>query len=188
MHPVYISHSVRVLCRVLRASLRQATEVWCCLSVRIADRIRTGYSVEGALLAASPFILEQGHCFECGGHHAQAYISTYPIARMRTRKKTRTRISLRTRRRKNLSQTNRKPIQFQVTTSHNASRTQTPLRRMALSIEFETNRKPNAHTSRLACCRSAGVASRLACCQWPLCAIHPVTSSLASLFQGWRPN
>ena len=127
------------------------------------------------MLAASPFILEQGHCFECGGHHAQAYISTYPIARMRTRKKTRTRISLRTRRRKNLSQTNRKPIQFQVTTSHNASRTQTPLRRMALSIEFETNRKPNAHTSRLACCRSAGIASRLACCQWPLCAIPPVT-------------
>ena len=58
---------------------------------------------------------------------------------------------------------------------------------MALSIELETNRKLNAHTSRLACCRSggiasrlaccrsAGVASRLACCQWPLCAIPPVT-------------
>ena len=127
------------------------------MSVRIGDRLRTGYSVEGALLAASPFILEQGHCFECGGHHAQAYISTYPIARMRTRKKTRTRISLRTRRRKNLSQTNRKPLQFQVTTPHNASRTQTPLRTVALSIEFETNRKPNAHTSRLACCLSPGV-------------------------------
>ena len=73
------------------------------------------------------------------------------------------------------ARTSRKPIQFQVTTSHNASRTQTPLRRMALSIELETNRKPNAHTSRLACCRSAGIASRLACCQWPLCAIPPVT-------------
>ena len=39
----------------------------------------------------------------------------------------------------------------------------------------KTPRKPNAHTSRLACCPSAGVASRLACCQWPLCAIPPVT-------------
>ena len=67
MHPLYISHSVRVLCRLLRASLRRATEVWCCLSVRISDRFRTGYSVEGALLAPSPFILEHGHCFDCAG-------------------------------------------------------------------------------------------------------------------------
>ena len=76
MHPLYISHSVRVLCRLLRASLRRATEVWCCLSVRISDRFRTGYSVEGALLAPSPFILEHGHCFECAGNHPRSQLHT----------------------------------------------------------------------------------------------------------------
>ena len=42
------------------------SEVWCCLSVRVGDRLCTGYSVEGALLAPSPFVPEQGHCVNCG--------------------------------------------------------------------------------------------------------------------------
>ena len=61
---------------------------------------------------------------------------------------------------------------------HNASRRQTPLRRMALSIEFETNRKPIANTSRLACCRSAGFAQQgrpLWNPLWLLWTIPPVT-------------